>query len=253
MTCALLLTQILHASYFHDITAADLSPEALEEHQSMYEYFGSFTRCFLSMFEITLANWPPVARMLTENVSQWLMPVMLAHKLAIGFAVIGVINGVILQETFKVAATYDVIMVRQKKKLAAVGRAKMMSLFHALDSGDGRLTFEEFSRIAEDDLVRTWLSSMDIETDDMETLFKMIDTNGKGHLTIDELCTRIPRIKGASRCLDTLALRCRLDEIADVLFERVDKLTEAIGIEDAFSCNYISEAMESDATSTNLM
>ena len=43
-----------------------------------------------SMFEITLANWPPVSRLLAENVSEWFMLFGVLHKLAIGFAVVSV-------------------------------------------------------------------------------------------------------------------------------------------------------------------
>merc|ERR1719162_1257454 len=132
-TVALFLTQILHAYYFHEVSTS--SPE--KQHK-LYEYFGSFTRCLMSMFELTLANWPPVTRLLAEEVSEWFMLLCVAHKLTIGFAVIGVINGVILQETFKIAATDDMLMVRQKKRGAALFRKKMMALFAALEhGGDG--------------------------------------------------------------------------------------------------------------------
>ena len=62
-------------------------------------YFLSF---WGDMFEITLGNWPPVARILQENVSEFYVAFSIIHKLVIGFAVIGVINGVFMQETFKV-------------------------------------------------------------------------------------------------------------------------------------------------------
>ena len=42
------------------------------------------------MFEVTLANWPPAARLLAENVSEWFMLFGVLHKLAIGFAVVSV-------------------------------------------------------------------------------------------------------------------------------------------------------------------
>jgi hypothetical protein len=228
MTCALFLTQFLQASYFDAVSAASLSPDDLEVHQKMYEYFGTFSRCALSMFEIVLGNWPPVARLLSENVSEWFTIISVIHRFAIGFAIVGVINGVILQETFKVAATDDLIMVRQKKKMAENNRSKMDGLFRALGSPDGTVTFTEFSKIAEDDIIKTWLQSMDVETDDLETLFKMIDLDGSGCISYDELATRIPRIRGPSRCIDTLALRMRVNEVADVLFEDVVTLAKEV-------------------------
>jgi hypothetical protein len=184
------------------------------------------------MFEITLGNFPPVSRLLMENVTEWFVVFSLLHKMSIGFAVVGVINGVILQETFKVAATDDIIMVRQKKKNADIGKDKMIHLFHALDtSGDGMLEFEEFADIAQDPDVRTWLSSMDIETDDLGTLFQLIDLKGNGTVTIDDLCDRIPRIKGGARSIDALALRLKLDVVVGKLDAHTKKLTKLMKTE----------------------
>jgi len=92
LTCDLFLVQILQATYFDEIKASDLTEEELKKHHEIYEYFGTCTRCMLSMFEITLGNWPPIARLLSEEVSEWFTLVCLAHKLTIGFAVIGVIT-----------------------------------------------------------------------------------------------------------------------------------------------------------------
>merc|ERR1719456_1865831 len=164
-TIALFLSQALHVVYFADKTAANMPPEELELKRKLYEYFGSFTRCLLSMFELTLANWPPVTRLLTEEVSEWFMLVCVVHKLTVGFAVIGVINGVILQETFKVASTDNVIMVRQKQRAQKNMRQKMEALFNTLDvSRDGTLAFEEFKLIADHPEIKAWLQAMDVET-----------------------------------------------------------------------------------------
>jgi len=203
--------------YFDEASATNLSEAELEMKRKLYEYFGSFTRCLLSMFELTLANWPPVTRLLAEEVSEWFMIVCVAHKLTIGFAVIGVINGVILQETFKIAATDDMLMVRQKKRSTDMFRKKMTALFQALEhSDDGELDFAEFQIIAHVPEVKAWLSAMDIETDDLETLFMLIDADGSGTVPCEELISRIPRVKGPARSLDLLALTKRM---------RMDKLT----------------------------
>jgi len=208
VTCALFLTQILQAYYFKDTSAAQMDQTELIENRKFYEYFGTFTRCLLSMFELTLANWPPVTRLLTEGASEWFTPLCLVHKITIGFAVIGVINGVILQETFKVASTDDWVMVRQKKRAGQTMRTKMVKLFDALDQeGDGEINFEEFTIIAEIPEVKAWLASMDVETDDLATLFSLIDEDGSGSITVDEMSDRLPRIQGAARCLDVLKIR----------------------------------------------
>ena len=39
------------------------------------------------MFEITLGNWPPVARLLSEEVSEFFTFFCVLHKLTIGFVI----------------------------------------------------------------------------------------------------------------------------------------------------------------------
>merc|ERR550537_2000647 len=98
ITCALVLTLVLHATYFNvDLKTTTFTSIEMEEYMKVYEYFGTFTRCLLSMFEITIANWPPVTRLLSEEVSEWFMPLCLVHKFILGVAVVGVINGVVMQ------------------------------------------------------------------------------------------------------------------------------------------------------------
>jgi len=208
-TESLFMVQFLHGYYFVvGNTWADP-----EKQKKLYEYFGSYTRCLLSMFELTLANWPPVTRLLAEEVTEWFMLICVIHKLTIGFAVVGVINGVIMQETFQVAATDDMLMVRKKQKQADLMKMKMIQLFEALDhSDDASLGYEEFQIISHVPEVKSWLASMDIETDDLPTLFELIDHDGNGTIPIEELTSRIPRIKGAARSIDVLALAKHMTE-----------------------------------------
>merc|ERR1719183_936281 len=120
------------------------------------------------MFELTLANWPPICRALSEEVSEWFMVLCVVHKLIIGFAVVGVINGVFMQETFKVASTDDIIMTRQRRRQSQMHKAKMEMLFNEADAdGNGRLSLEEFGNVVSDTSVSAWLSSMELDCDDV--------------------------------------------------------------------------------------
>jgi len=196
MAFALLLNQILHDIYFTD------DHYSLDDRRDVYKYFGTFSRSFLSMFELTFANWPTVCRLLTENVTEWFMVFCLLHKLTVGFAVLGVINGVFVQETFKVAATDDTIMVRQKEQAARVHAEKMSCLFREADEdGDGVLSLDEFRNVVADPLVRLWLASMGLDSRDVDTLFRLID-DGDGGITSEELIVGVARLKGAARSID---------------------------------------------------
>merc|ERR1740121_3011380 len=90
---------------------------------------GTFTRSTLTMFEITFGNWIVPCRVLMDNISEGFMLFSLLHKLVIGFSMVSVINGVFIQETFKVAAQDDFVMMRHKEAANRNHRKKMEALF----------------------------------------------------------------------------------------------------------------------------
>lgn len=212
MLCALITNQLLQAYYFLE------ELYALDERTEIYLYFGTFTRSMLSMIEITLANWPPVCRAMQENVSQWTMPFFVVHKLIIGFAVVGVINGVFMQETFKVASSEPRIMLQQKRKELASLAKKMTLLFQQADeSGDGTLSIEEFRGIMSNIEIATWLSAMDLDVTDVDQVFHLI-ANTNGEITSDELISGVARLKGGARAIDVAKLLREVSFLKEILF-----------------------------------
>jgi len=122
--------------------------------------------------------------------------------LAIGFAVVVVLSGVFLQETFKVAANDDFIMMRQKKRASRSHTAKMEKLFAACDlNGNGCLEREEFISAMSDDKVNVWLRAMGLDVTNAGAIFDLID-DGSGELTADDLIGGVSRLKGPARALD---------------------------------------------------
>eukprot|EP00928_Gymnodinium_smaydae_P090730 TRINITY_DN74489_c0_g1_i1.p1 TRINITY_DN74489_c0_g1~~TRINITY_DN74489_c0_g1_i1.p1 ORF type:complete len:641 (-),score=61.99 TRINITY_DN74489_c0_g1_i1:220-2100(-) len=201
--CALLLTQILHTTYFTDDYIATLSGDELQRSARLFEYFGTFTRCVFSMFELTLANWPPVARMLAEDVSESFFAICIIHKVVIGFAVVAVINAIVLQETFKVASSDDMLMLREKKRQRRNLRKKLGAFFYALDADqDGDIDLDEFRQIARLPEIMDWLESLDFRTDDVDQLFNFCDVNGDGTISHEEFMSMLPRLREPTRMLD---------------------------------------------------
>merc|ERR1719408_1125333 len=119
--------QISLEPYLHDQT----NDEA--DRQQVFKFYGTFARCILTMFEITLGNWKPPCAALVENVAEFWMLFSLAHKFLIGFSVVSVITGVFIQETFKVATSNDEIMIIQKERAMKNHLKKMTALFEHAD------------------------------------------------------------------------------------------------------------------------
>ncbi|OLP92891.1 Sodium channel protein type 11 subunit alpha [Symbiodinium microadriaticum] len=204
---ALVVQQILFGFYF-DPNAANQ-----EAQLRVYEYFGTFTRSLLSLFELTLANWPPVCRLLVEEVSEWWLLMCLLHKLTMGFAVIGVINAVLMQETFKVAYLDDTVMVREKMRTMRAHVAKMSELFHEADtSGDGKLDFEEFKQILKKHEVKVWLSAMELDVSNVKELFTLVQG--------------VSRLRGSGRAQDVR----KILEMSEQMKHDLHELHVATGI-----------------------
>merc|ERR1740121_652084 len=171
-----------------------------------------------SMFEVTLANWPPAWRLLSESVSEWFMFLGVFHKLTIGFAVVGVINGVFMQETFKISSTDDNIMLRQKERSFGIHARKMRNLFEIADStGDGMVDLDEFRQVCEDKEIRTWLASMELDYSDADRLFFLLDNDNSGAVNADEIMKGVARLKGTARSIDLLQLAKEVDEIREAI------------------------------------
>jgi hypothetical protein len=190
----------------------------VEERRKVFEYWGSFSRAVLTTFEITLADFPEPCRMLSESVNEWFAVFFVVHKLTIGFAVIGVINGVFIQETFKVATTDDQLMIRQRERMVKTHARKMGRLFQAADeSGDGLLDVAEFQATMKEPEVQTWMASMDLDVADAGMVFELVDADGDGRLTAEELISGVSRLMGDARNLDLMILMREQKEIMRLL------------------------------------
>lgn len=218
MFLALVLSQILAETYFN----SSPSPQTMDEMIEIYKYFGTFTRSLFSMFELTLANWPPISRALSEYVSQWFMAFVLMHKLTLGFAILGVINGVFMQETFKVAALDDELITRQKKRAKRAHREKMMFFFEQADkSKDDLVCLSEFQEIMKDAEFKTWLSAMefDVSPSDVNEIFDIIDQNDSDGVCADELVAGVARLKGQAKSIDAVRTLREIRELKNMIID----------------------------------
>jgi hypothetical protein len=206
MLLALGMNQLLHEVYFDPD-----SPKAREQ-ILVYEYFGSFTRAFLSMAEMTFGNFVVPIRVLVEQVDEAFIVYAVVHKTILGFAVLGVLNAVFVQETFKAASLDDNLMVRQQKKKEDHHRKRMCQLFDDADAdGNGTLDLDEWVTVCQDDWVQVWLSSQEIKAEDARSLFELIDDGARGKVSAEEIVKGTASLKGISAMMRVLAMVRRID------------------------------------------
>merc|ERR1711920_222442 len=172
-------------------------------------YFGTTSRSFLTMFELTLGNWVPVTRALVESVSEWYLPILLLYQVVVTFAVIRVITGIFMHETFQVAGSDDDLMIAQRERQIKKNKQKMEHLFMEADtSGDGILSSDEFKDIVEDHRVKVWLSAMDLEVEDAQKVFDFVEKSGKSGEGVSavDFVMGLKHLKGSARSMDLCML-----------------------------------------------
>eukprot|EP00929_Paragymnodinium_shiwhaense_P042696 TRINITY_DN22051_c0_g1_i2.p1 TRINITY_DN22051_c0_g1~~TRINITY_DN22051_c0_g1_i2.p1 ORF type:complete len:367 (-),score=52.18 TRINITY_DN22051_c0_g1_i2:83-1183(-) len=209
--CMVVSTVFLNYVLQDAITNPENTPE---DRARTYEYFGTFTRGLLSMYEITMGNYANIARHLHENVSEWYLPLVLGYRCLVSFALIKVISGIFLHETFKTAASNDEIMIMQRDRAMQRHVRKMHQLFKEADeSGDGYLTFEEFQNIVADQRISTWLAAQEIEVRDVGLVYQLV-ASGRNAIQAEDLVVGFARLKGPARSIDVIALHASLAELS---------------------------------------
>jgi len=185
----------------------------------VFLYFGTFTRTFLTMFEILFANWGPSCRILVESISEWFSLFFLVYRCILGFAVLNVVNAVFVQQTMKTASSDEELAFKQKEKDIAQYMRKVKRLFQTMDaSGDGSINLEEFSKLVKSPKLKFWMSQLELEYHDLLSLFEFLD-NGDGEITLMEFVEGAARLRGSAKALDIWRLETKLE----VLFEEVFK------------------------------
>lgn len=185
----------------------------LEVRKQLFAFWGTYGRCMVTMFEVTLGNWVPACRLLMNNVSEWYGLAFILYKSIVGFGIVKVITGVFMHETFKCASIDDDLMIQHRVRAKKHFRTKMSLFFRESDaSGDGMLDVEEFKAILEDERVNNWLQALEINIHRPDEFFRGI-AGSDMLLSSDELVKNMALNRGAASQICANAL---LDETAEV-------------------------------------
>merc|ERR1712037_52772 len=200
---ALALTNIVQDFYLLAENKA-----STEVKQEIYMYFGTYWRSMVSLFELMLANWPPICRMMGKHMNEAWSFVVVVYKLTLGFAVVGVIMGVFTQETFRAAETDDQLLLRRKAAQSKMHSTKMKLLFNKMRRvfESDTIDMETFATMLANKEVQMWLKALDYDASDAYMLFQLIDKDGDGTLTVDELIEGMATLKGTARNMDVKLL-----------------------------------------------
>lgn len=208
----------------------------LELRKEVFMYYGTFTRVFLSMFEILFANWSPPCRVLMENVSESFSLFFLLYRCVLGFAVLNVLNAVFVQKSLAIATHDEELAFREKRENEILYARKVKKLFKSIDtSGDGAITFAEFSKLVNSPKLKFWMSQLELEYHDLLSLFEFLD-DGDGEITLNEFIEGAARLKGSAKAIDVWRLETKIE----LLFEQIMLSQAKPDLQDVFDSSGLS-------------
>lgn len=220
----LLIVQMMFALFLNQILMGYVDDQSIDvsDRRRIFEYFGTFSRAMLTMFELTLGNWVPVARLLQEQVSGFMVIFSIAHKVSLGFACVGVVNGVFMQETFKVTQSDDAMLMRGAENRRKMHIKKMAEFLQYTDnSGDGKISDIEWTDCLKNQHVHHWFSGQGLGLGEAGRLFRHLETDGDGKLSAEELVTGVSRLQGPAKSLDLAFFK-------EDFFQTMQALTETV-------------------------
>eukprot|EP00927_Polykrikos_kofoidii_P086582 TRINITY_DN9741_c0_g1_i1.p1 TRINITY_DN9741_c0_g1~~TRINITY_DN9741_c0_g1_i1.p1 ORF type:complete len:663 (-),score=135.93 TRINITY_DN9741_c0_g1_i1:35-1993(-) len=173
-----------------------------EEREAVFEHWGTLTRSVETMFEVTLGNWGPPCRLLQNRIHDAWMLFFVAYKCIIGFAVVQVITSVFIQQTFKVVARDEQVMINERKAASESCLKHMEHLFEVIDvTEDGYLSQEELAVCLADVRVKSWFQALEIDISEASVLFNLID-DGDGLISRKEFIDGVKGLRGVARSID---------------------------------------------------
>lgn len=93
-------------------------------------------------------------------------------------------------------------------------------LFSRMDSsGLGRITISEFERLFDDDAMKAFLETAEINAVDAWTLFASLDVDGDYIISVDEFTERCMQLHGPARAVDVFGLQRHQMKYRDQLSE----------------------------------
>ena len=189
--------------------------------RQIYRYFGTFTYTILTMFEVIFANWPIPCRLLVDHVDEWFSVFFIIYRCVVGFCVLNVIGAVFVQQTMKVAADDHELFMQQQTRNAEAYARKIKDVFTKLDtSGEGVIFMDEFVEILNTPTMSHFMTKLELESTDLLSLFKLIDVDDTGHVSLEDFMAGCQRLKGAAKSVDlalvlahTARLNCKVDNL----------------------------------------
>jgi len=166
--------------------------------------FGSLASCLLTEYMAISGgdDWYDHARRL-ELVNPLWFAVFLVYHIFLFLAFLNVVTGVFCQGAIEGAYHDQTIVIENQMEYAERYAERLRGLFHDMDAdGSGAITIDELENHLQNQDVKAYFASLDIDPSDTWTLFSLLDADGTTEIQLEEFIIGCLRLKGSAKAVD---------------------------------------------------
>mmetsp|Transcript_12356 Transcript_12356/g.24007 ORF Transcript_12356/g.24007 Transcript_12356/m.24007 type:complete len:616 (-) Transcript_12356:97-1944(-) len=208
----LFLFEIIAAIFFAQylqMAITDMDRD-LQSREYLWGAFGTMTRAWLTIFEITMAPGGFIAhRRLYDEVNPLCSLALTLYVCLVTFAVIRVITAMFLKETLAAA---DLDGKRDKDRMTELRRAYAAKLCKELEEcrgvapGKGRVNRDALDKLLNYNRMANWLRDMDLNSDDIDKLFQAL-VQWDGHVVLADFLACLTQVNRSNRGREVILQR----------------------------------------------
>lgn len=206
-----------------------VDPEADTHTEQVKKLYGSVGRTMMTFFSTISggSEWQVVADPLAR-ISEFFFLVWVVFICITFYGVLNVFTGVFCEAAMEAAKRDTTTILQQEHDEFISAEKTLRHAFEKVDvDGSGNLTEEELNEVLADEDVSVMLTLIGLQTSESKGLFKLLDEDRSGCLSIDEFIDGCMSLKGSARRLDMVTLMMqnkRLTKTVGSLMEMCDAM-----------------------------
>lgn len=146
------------------------------------------------------------------------------------FAIVNVVTAVFVESAMQSNLKDRDIIAQEELAIKAKYLESMKELFEDMDhDGEGSISMTEFESKLQDERVIAFFSALKLDVSDARVLFRLIDTDKSGDITIDEFLQGCYKLQGESRSLDMKIMQLEVTQLREMMSDQHEMLQEMHG------------------------
>lgn len=200
------MVRLLQEELLNKDACTNDSDVACEVHTAAAFYFPSVERSLFTLFGFMTDGWVDVAVVLIKRHPLiWIFFVVFITLATI--AVLNIVTGVFVEQTLAASREDEENMIRDQLAQKNSFTNELKKFFEMADTDhNGWLTWREFEKDLRNPRIVAQLDHLELSVDEAKGLFKLIDVDGSGSVSIDEFILGACRVKGTAKAVDVVSI-----------------------------------------------